>query len=141
MKKLLVLIILFPLMLQAEESSKLVNNEFMWKYAEFMELVRAENWEGISAFERENTKCGFGQGEEGVGCIKKTINSRETCKADILFSLKQGCKMTHNNDVVSCVSPPQWGDESVIILGGRVSLVFNIKNKQTSVSHFICGGD
>jgi len=141
MKKLLILAILFPFILQAEESPQLVNEEFMWKYAEFMELVRTKNWEGISAFERENTKCGFGPGQEGVGCIQKVINRRERCRADILFSLKQGCKVTHNNDVVSCVSPPQWGDESVIILGGRVSLVFDIRNKKTFVSHFICGGD
>lgn len=141
MKKLLILAILLPLILQAEESPKLVNDAFMWKYAEFMELVRTENWEGISVFERENTKCGFGPGQEGVGCIQKTINRRERCRADILFSLKQCCKVTHNQGVVSCISPPQWGDESVIILGGRVSLVFDIRNKKTFVSHFICGGD
>jgi len=141
MNRLIITILFLPIFANATEDMENYKDEIRWGFSGFIQSFQSKNWSRISEYETKATKCGFGPKEEGIGCIRNAIIRSETCVTDMLFSLKQGCKFSRNKNIISCTSPPQWHDESIIILGARASFEFNMKNKKISVNQFICGGD
>ena len=139
--RLFIVLALAPLFANAEQSQSQVKESFTMLYAQFISEFQSKNWAQITKHEKKSTKCGFGPGEEGIGCIKNLYSANESCMEKMLFSLKQGCIINSNNNVLSCTSPPQWANKSIIILGARSSFTFNAENKTMSVNSFICGGD
>lgn len=140
-RNLLILIILLPLTVLAVDKTQSLKTEFTMQYGEFIAAVETKDWRRIATFESKTIKCGFGPEEEGPGCMKKVLSRNNGCLDEILFVLKQGCKINSSLGSLSCTSPPQWADESIIIMGARVRLNFNRKSKRMLVSHLICGGD
>ena len=140
-RNLLILIIFLPLTVLADDKSRSLKTEFTMQYGEFVAAVETKDWKRIATFESKTIKCGFGPGEEGPGCINKVLTRNDGCLDKILFVLKQGCKIKSSLKSLSCTSPPQWADESIIIMGARIRLNFDRENKRMLVSHLICGGD
>ena len=141
MLRLLIVVMLLPLALQAEAKPPQYKGEFTMLYAQFIYEFQSKYWEQMTKYETNNTKCGFGPGEEGIGCIEKVYRNNQECMNEVLFSLKQGCKRYPSQNELSCTSPPQWSDQSIIILGARASFTYNTENDTISVNHLICGGD
>ena len=107
-----------------------------------MHLVEQNAWDQLKQYETEMTKCGFGPNQEGLGCIKNLMQNSRSCKAEILFALKQGCHIVKGKDQIECVSPPQFLNSSVVIPStARVRFRYNIANEKVSIRSFICGGD
>ncbi len=103
--------------------------------------MQSKNWDRISKFETKLTKCGFGPEESGLGCIKNAIHIDKQCVDKMLLVLKKGCKIDKGHGYLSCTSPPQWLDESILIFGARASFSFDPKSQSVIINHFICGGD
>lgn len=141
MIRLFVLLILFPILAHGETDTLDYKDAFRWAYIDFIQALSSNNWDRISELETKLTKCGFGPGEEGDGCIKRVIESNNKCLEDMLFSLKQGCKIKQSGINVSCISPPQFTDEAILISGARASFSFNQNANKLIVDSFICGGD
>ena len=139
--RLIIMLALLPLFAHAESRQTQIKGDFTMKYAQFIHAFQSKNWAQLTKYETKGTKCGFGPGEEGVGCIERRFASNERCIEEMLFSLKQGCKVTTNDSNMSCTSPPQWVEDSIIILGARASFTYDVKSKSIYVNHFICGGD
>ncbi len=141
MFRLLLVVILLPLTLQAKETPPQYRGEFTMRYAQFIHEFRGRDWQHMKKYETETTKCGLGPGEEGIGCIEKVYSKNHECISEVLFALKQGCKIHNSKGEILCISPPQWNDQSIIILGARASLTYNAEKNIISVNHLICGGD
>ena len=139
--RIMIALVLLPLFAHAESSQSEVKGDFTIKYAQFIYEFQSKNWARMTKYEKTGTKCGFGPGEEGIGCIERRYASNDSCIEEMLFSLKQGCKITTNHTNMSCTSPPQWADDSIITLSARASFTYDVKSKSISVNHFICGGD
>ncbi len=141
MVKLIITLLLLPILANATEGLEKHKDELRWGFSDFVQSLQSKNWDQISKFETKVTKCGFGPDEEGLGCIRKAIHIDKQCADKMLFVLKLGCKIEKTHEYLSCASPPQWLDESIITLGARASFSFNLKSKSVVVNHFICGGD
>ena len=141
MFRLLIVLMFLPLTLYAEVRTPQHKSNFTMWYARFIYEFQGNNWAQMNKYETKNTKCGFGPGEEGVGCIEKVYRPNHQCINEMLFSLKQGCKIQSGRNELSCISPPQWADQSIIILGPRASFTYNTETNTMSVNSLICGGD
>ncbi|MCI5141916.1 MAG: hypothetical protein D3909_09370 [Candidatus Electrothrix sp. ATG1] len=141
MFRLLLMVMLLPLTLQAKENPPQHRGEFTMRYAQFIHEFQGRHWQQMKKYETEITKCGFGPGKEGIGCIEKVYSNNHECINEVLFSLKQGCKVHNSKGEILCISPPQWNDQSIIILGARASFTYNAEKDTISVNHLICGGD
>ena len=141
MYRLLIVVMFLPRTLHAEVMPPQHKGEFTMRYAQFIYELQGNHWGQMKKYETNNTKCGFGHGEEGAGCIERVYRNNQQCISDVLFSLKQGCKMQPSQNGMSCISPPQWADQSVIILGSRASFTYNAEKDTISVNYLICGGD
>jgi len=111
--RLLLVLMSLPLVVHAEMNTPQHKSDFTMKYAQFIFAFEYENWNQVSKFENSKTKCGFGPGEEGIGCIEKKYSSDEKCMKDVLFALNQGCRIDSTQKDYSCTSPPQWGSEPI----------------------------
>lgn len=107
-------------------------------YAELIHALNGGNTDSLSALETRLTKCGFGPGEEGTGCVKRILESHRTCKKEVVQALKQGCAMTGDN---ACVSPPQAASTDILYAGPRIHLDFAADGKSMTIASLICGGD
>lgn len=141
MFRLLIVVMLLPLTLQAKENSLQYRGEFIMSYAQFIHEFQSHHWHQMKKYETKATKCGFGPGEEGLGCIEKVYSNNNECINEVVFSLKQGCRIHNSQSELSCTSPPQWNDQSIIILGARASFTYNSEKDTISVTYLICGGD
>lgn len=141
MFRLTLVLMLLPLAFPAKANPPQYKGEFTMRYAQFIYEFQSKNWRQMKKYETKNTKCGFGPGEEGIGCIEKVYRNNEECMSEVLFSLKQGCKRHPSQNGLSYTSPPQWIDQSMIILGSRASFTYNTEKDTLSVNHLICGGD
>ena len=55
-------------------------SEKSWRYAELVHALDKGDIAYLEKLETPSTKCGFGPGEEGVGCVRRTLESNQTCK-------------------------------------------------------------
>ncbi len=107
----------------------------------FAELVHALDGGGITYLEKlgtPSTKCGFGPGEEGPGCIRRILESNQACKKELMSALKQGCAMVGSSQ---CISPPQAADGKILYAGPRIQLAFAEDSKSMAITSLVCGGD
>ncbi len=137
----IVVAMLLPLTLHANDDLLQHRSGFVMRYSQFIHEFQGKNWDRMRKYETKNTKCGFGPGEEGIGCIEKVYSNRHECIDKILFSLNQGCKLHESQSELSCTSPPQWLDQSIIIFGARASFTYNAEKDSILVKSLICGGD
>ena len=92
--RLIIVLALLPFFTHAEQSQLHFKGDFTMKYAQFIHEFKSKSWAEMTKYENKNTKCGFGPSEEGVGCIEKHYSGNENCIEEMLFSLRQGCKIT-----------------------------------------------
>jgi hypothetical protein len=108
----------------------------------FEELPRVASGGGnigyLAALETDATKCGFGPGEEGMGCISRMMEENKACKEEVVIALKQGCAMIGTSE---CVSPPQVVDSKILYAGPRIHLAFAENGKSLTALSLLCGGD
>jgi hypothetical protein len=110
------------------------------KYSTYAVFVSALESGGVAYLGKlgiKTTKCGFGPGEEGTGCIKRTLESNPVCKEDLVLALKQGCAMLGAD---KCISPPQAGNKDILYPGPRIVISFT-DYKSVVISSLACGGD
>lgn len=141
MYRLFILLVLLPCIAPAETISERDRLEFTVRYAGFIEILQSGAWNALSTYESSDTKCGFGPGQHGPGCIRKAVAANRGCMEDMLLSLKQGCKISVHGAAVSCQSPPQWGNDSIIMPGARAGFIYQKDMRSIKITHFICGGD
>lgn len=108
-----------------------------WVYAELVNALESGGAAYLEKLGTTTTKCGFGPGEEGAGCIKRTLKSNPFCKEELLLAFKQGCTMLEAN---KCISPPQAGNDDILYPGPRIVIAFT-DDKSVVVSSLACGGD
>lgn len=112
-----------------------------WKYAEFVHAFGEKNWNGVCRFVSSSTKAGFGPNEEGCTGVKRMYSQNSQCWDEMMFALRQGCKITSSGESITCVAPPQLSDESVVYLGARAGFTYNQKTEELIATSLICGGD
>lgn len=109
-----------------------------WAYAELIHALDEKAIGSLAALENQATRCGFGPGEEGIGCIRRIMENNQICKKEVVLALKQGCAMVGTDE---CVSPPQAADANILYAGPRIHLAFAENGKSLTVVSLVCGGD
>lgn len=112
--------------------------EKSWEYAELIHALDGGGIAYLEKLETPSTKCGFGPGDEGTGCIKRTLESNQVCKRELVFALKQGCAMVGSSQ---CISPPQAADANILYAGPKIQLAFTGGAKSMAIASLVCGGD
>ncbi|MCI5211762.1 MAG: hypothetical protein D3910_23950 [Candidatus Electrothrix sp. ATG2] len=112
-----------------------------WKYAEFVHAFGEKDWTTVCRFVSSATKAGFGPNEEGCTGVMRVYGKDNQCWYEIMFALRQGCKVTSSGGNITCVAPPQWVDESVVYLGARAGFAYDLKTDKLTATYLICGGD
>lgn len=141
MYRILFLLLFFPYITMAGDRTESFKTEFRWQYGSLFHMIETGSWAEVSKLESAHVKCGFGPGEDGKGCIKRVYGSNSSCVNKLLFALRQGCRIKNESNTLSCVSPPQWEDENIIILGSRASFSFNSVTQKIQIDSLICDGD
>lgn len=113
-------------------------SEKSWAYAELIHALDGDNVVHLEGLTTPFTKCGFGPGEEGLGCVKRVLGSNQTCKKEVVRALKQGCAMVGST---ACVSPPQAANAEILYAGPRIHLAFAESGKSITITSLVCGGD
>ena len=109
-----------------------------FRYAEFVGAFRGKNWNHVCTFVTDETKAGFGPGQMGCAGVKAVFAENEQCWEDMLFALRQGCRISRSAE--ACSSPPQLSDE-VAHLGARAFFSYNKEDDLLKANSLICGGD
>ena|GEM_PF-1094445 len=124
----------------AEEGAGLAQDREMlnFRYAEFVGAFRAKNWEHVCRFVTDKTKAGFGPGQMGCAGVKAVFSEDEQCWEDMLFSLRQGCRISRG--AAGCSAPPQLNDD-VAYLGARAFFSYDKEDDRLKAHSLICGGD
>ncbi|BCB71492.1 hypothetical protein HMEPL2_18430 [Vreelandella aquamarina] len=113
-------------------------SEKSWAYAELIHALDGGGIAYLEKLETPSTKCGFGPGEEGAGCVRRTLESNQACKKELVFALKQGCAMVGSSQ---CISPPQAADAKILYAGPKIQLTFAEGGKSMAIASLVCGGD
>lgn len=113
-------------------------SEMPWTYAEFVHALRGQDFSHLETLATDLTKCGFGPGQEGKGCIGRLMESDQSCRAEVLSAVNQGCAMVGDNE---CIAPPQAADDNILYTGPRIHLSFAESSDAMTVTSLICGGD
>lgn len=116
-------------------------DQLLSDYGEFTEHFRSKNWDGVCDFIFEETKAGFGPGEEGCGGVKRVFENDQRCWSEMLVALQQGCKILDSGGNLSCIMPSQFADADVIYIGARGSFRFDPTGDKWMVDALVCGGD
>lgn len=134
--------VIFPLMIGILLTSSAFGSEAAseraWSYAELVHALDGDNIDYVASLGSRSTKCGFGPGEEGKGCVRRVLETRQACRKEVLLALKQGCAMTGNRE---CISPPQAADAGILYVGPRVHLSFSEDGRSMTIASMVCGGD
>lgn len=136
MKEIFALMI--SVLLASSASGVEEGSERYWKYAELVYAIDKNNFSHLEKLETPLTKCGFGPGEEGNGCLRRILDSRQGCKNEVLLALKQGCAMSGDNE---CTAPPQAADASILYVGPRIHLAFSPDGNTITIISLLCGSD
>ncbi|XCN71784.1 MAG: hypothetical protein Q3M24_15910 [Candidatus Electrothrix aestuarii] len=116
--------------------------DLFFKYSEFIQVFGEKNWDAVCRFVSDTTKAGFGPNQEGCAGVKRVYNKDHHCWDEMMFALRQGCKVTSSDEAITCVAPPQWADESIVVyLGARAGFTYNRKTGTLNATSLICGGD
>lgn len=113
-------------------------SEKSWAYAELIHALDGGSVVHLEGLTTPVTKCGFGPGEEGVGCVKRVLGSNQACKKEVVRALKQGCAMV---GPTACVSPPQAANAEILYAGPRIHFAFAESDKSITITSLVCGGD
>lgn len=113
-------------------------SERAWTYAELVHALDGNNIDHVEGLATRFTKCGFGPGEEGKGCVRRVLETDQSCKKEVLRALKQGCAMAGNG---KCIAPPQAVDGDILYVGPRIHLAFSEDGSSMAIMSMVCGGD
>ncbi len=67
--------------------------EIAFEFRRLVNLIKRNAWQELQAFVSSDTKCGFGPGEYGRGCVEQMMLKNPECKQEIIFALNQGCRI------------------------------------------------
>jgi len=106
MKKSIVLVALITVAMIEVTRATTIRESIQSDYAQIEYYLSQMAFDELKAFESKNIQCGFGPGEEGLGCIKQMIDREPSCLNNLLFALRQGCKLDENDGTFNCFAPP-----------------------------------
>ncbi|SEF68832.1 hypothetical protein SAMN04515663_102560 [Alcanivorax sp. DSM 26293] len=115
-------------------------DKMLWGYAEFLTAVQAGDWETAERFVSDESRIGFGPAEGKAGFQEQVVDDAE-CLKDLVFALKQGCRLDTANQDLVCVAPPQFADPDVLYMGPRVKMIYDKGRESVFVQYLVCGGD
>ena len=131
--------IIFVLLLFVS-TSLAASEDLLMGYTEFYESMRSHNFSNAEKYILPDTQIGFGPDEMGVKGFHNLVVNNQECLNDLVFALRQGCKISEDQDSEICIAPPQSDDDSVLYLGARVGFKRQVDGP-VSVQYIICGGD
>ena len=139
--RLAFLLVLFATATVADDGKEYRRDRLARDYGEFIQHFRSKNWDGVCGFVSDQTKAGFGPGEEGCEGVKRVFANDQSCWSEMLVALQQGCKMLDSGGNPSCILPPQFADDDVIYAGARGGFTFDANKDKWMVDALVCGGD
>jgi len=125
-------------------SASSIQDKIRSDYGQIVYYLSNMAFDKLKMYESSNIKCGFGPGEEGVGCIEKMISNDSSCMNKILFAVEQGCELKMKGDKYQCFSPPQSSRENIILPSvARAVFTFDpsVSKPRLMINSLICGGD
>lgn len=116
-----------------------VRDDLLWGYAEFLQSLHSGDFATAQKYVAPDTKIGFG-GDAGPAGFKEAVIDNAICIEDLVFALKQGCRLVAGDGEAACISPPHFADPDVLYLGARLKFV-QAAGAAPSLQYLICGGD
>ena len=114
-------------------------DDILWGYADFLQAIQSKDFESAQKYIEPATKIGFG-GDTGIVGFKNAVIGNEYCLENLVFALRQGCKISDEGQEVGCIAPPQFNNSDILYLGARIKFV-KTKDKSLKIQYLVCGGD
>jgi hypothetical protein len=114
-------------------------DDILWGYADFLQAIQDRDFESAQKYVEPGTKIGFG-GDSGISGFKNVVIDNADCIDGLLFALRQGCKLTDEEQDGGCISRPQFNDKGILYLGPRVKFI-KTSDKSLKIQYLVCGGD
>lgn len=134
-----ILLLLSVLPLSAFGNDARARDDLLWGYAEFLQSLETGDFAVAQKYVAPDTKIGFG-GDDGPAGFRVAVIDTPRCIEDLVFALRQGCRLVAGGGESACISPPQFADPEVLYLGARLKFV-QAAGKALSIQYLICGGD
>ena len=133
------LLLLLALPTWSLATDDVASTELLFGYGSFLQAIETGDWPSAEGYIAEATKVGFG-GDMGKAGFKAAVVDDPVCRDNLIFALRQGCKLQQEGGQTGCVSPPQFGDPDILYLGSRIKFIYTAADS-VAIEYLVCGGD